>query len=121
MKTITIDGIEYELTPKEKEDKNKWRLPTVNELIAMYDYNKGKPEIEGFSSYYYWSSTTKEGYPSYAWYVYFSSGYVNYNNKGSSNYVRCVRDTNKGLVWSEFSKFKMTWDEAIEYAENLEE
>ena len=121
MKTITIDGIEYELTPKEKEDKNKWRLPTVNELIAMYDYNKGKPKIDGFCGYY-WSSTTREGYPSYAWYVNFYCGSVsNSYSKDGNYYVRCVRDTDDGLVWSESSKDSMTWNEALEYAKSLEE
>ena len=117
MKTIVIDGVEYTLTPKEP----KWRLPTVKELIEVLNYEKDKPEIEGFSSNSYWSSTTKEGHPSTAWSVYFVSGYVNYYGKVNSYYVRCVRNTEDGLVWSESSKEPMTWDEAIEYAKNLEE
>ena len=118
MKTITIDGVEYTLIPKKKHE---WRLPTVNELMGIYNYEKGKPRIDGFSSNTYWSSTTREGHPSDAWYVYFRSGSVNSYNKDYDSFVRCVRDTKDGLVWSKSIKFKMTWYEAIEYAKNLEE
>ena len=119
MKTTTIDGVEYILTPKEKEAK--WRLPTVSELVNMYDYEKGKSRIDGFNISSYWSSTTKEGNSIYAWEVYFGSGGVYFSEKDTNYYVRCVRDTDDGLVWSKSSEEPMPWDEAVEYAKNLKE
>ena len=72
-----------------------WRLPTRVELQSIVDYSKSYPAMSpiftNFSSNYYWSSTTVEGYPSGAWNVYFSSGTVNSSYKDNSRYVRCVR------------------------------
>jgi len=94
---------------------NDWRLPTIDELekvvtdcggIAVkfqdnYEQLWGKNRAntsyqkcyksKGFSSYYYWSSTTSVDYSSVAWIVGFSNGYVYSYVKGTSNYVRCVR------------------------------
>ena len=78
-----------------------WRLPDINELQSLVDYTKVDPAIdEVFSDdvkgtdhyyYWYWSSTTNETYPYYAWYVYFTDGYV-YNDSKTYyyGYVRCV-------------------------------
>ena len=47
-----------------------WRLPNINELSSLINDTRSYPAIhETFlntSSSNYWSSTTKEGYPSYA-------------------------------------------------------
>ncbi|HEO98082.1 MAG TPA: DUF1566 domain-containing protein [Epsilonproteobacteria bacterium] len=73
-----------------------WRLPNLNELKSIVDRSKYDPAIkEGFvntSSGNYWSSTTGEYDRGYAWIVNFRNGRVNDNGKGSSSYVRCVRD-----------------------------
>ncbi len=74
---------------------NDWRLPNINELKSIVDRNKYNPAIvNGFnntSSGYYWSSTSNKGGSYNAWIVFFNSGGVNDFNKGSSNFVRCVR------------------------------
>jgi hypothetical protein len=87
----------------------------------MFDRETGKPIIEGFTSYYYWSSTTYRGDKDYAWSIYFSYGGVGGNNKDDGNYVRCVRDGKDGLEWSQSSEENMTWNEAIDYARQLRE
>lgn len=46
---------------------------------------------KGFTSYYYWSSTTRASNTNYAWYVYFSNGGTDYYNESTNNNVRCVR------------------------------
>jgi len=107
-----------------KPTQNKWRLPTVDELMVMFNRTTGKPVIEGFSSSYYWSSTTYIGYighSGYAWSVVFGNGSTTGDDKARSLYVRCVRDTDDGLVWSKSAINPMTWNEAIEYAKNLKE
>ncbi|NQU64333.1 MAG: DUF1566 domain-containing protein [SAR324 cluster bacterium] len=50
-----------------------------------------KTLLKSYDSSYYWASTTYASGTSNAWYVYFGSGYVDYDNKTSYGYVRCVR------------------------------
>jgi hypothetical protein len=63
-----------------------WRLPTKEELNAIYEH---KDEIGGFSSASYWSST--EYYNNFAWFQYFFNGYQYYSYKFFPYRVRCVR------------------------------
>ena len=49
-----------------------WRLPTVAELVAQYDYVKGAP-ADGFRRAWYWSSASDEDM---AWLVRFDDGHV---------------------------------------------
>ena len=74
-----------------------WRLANINELKTLLDRSKVDPAmLDGFkfkSSNLYWSSTTYEGGKYHAWSVNFNSGDVDYTNKESITYVRCVRDT----------------------------
>jgi hypothetical protein len=96
-----------------------WRVPTNNELRAMYDIDNNT-QIIGFSGNFYWSSTIFADSSSFAWGVYFSYGYYHNSNKTNSYFVRCVRvGQNNTLELAPSSVEKMTWFEAIEYAKNL--
>ena len=66
-----------------------WRLPTKEELNAMYEqlHEKG---VGGFVYYYYWSSS--EYSTSYAWVQLFGSGFQLYSSKYLGRCVRAVRD-----------------------------
>ncbi|MFN2267144.1 MAG: DUF1566 domain-containing protein, partial [Desulfonatronovibrio sp.] len=66
-----------------------WRLPTKDELFRLDD-SPCKSMMEVVSSYY-WSSTARAGYASYAWRVNFGYGYPRYFHKSGSYYVRLVR------------------------------
>jgi hypothetical protein len=71
-----------------------WRLPTVQELVSLVDYARYSPAIDPVSecqSYGYWSATTYQVYPSYAWIVNFNVGYVYADDKSINYYVRGVR------------------------------
>jgi hypothetical protein len=71
-----------------------WRLPNVKELQSIADYGRYGPAIDPLftnTQSFYWSSTTYASNTTYAWFVYFYSGNVNYDVKTSSYYVRCVR------------------------------
>jgi hypothetical protein len=120
-----------------------WRLPTAYEPQSIVDYGKYMPSIDttafpGTQSSRYWSSTTSANFgASLTWYVYFDSGFVDYWNKNSNYYVRCVRgsssvpsftdngdstvtDSTNGLMWQQTSpSSKMTWEGSLTYCEGL--
>lgn len=72
-----------------------WRLPTIHELFALVDPARFNPAttLPGMRADWYWSSSSSSCAASafYAWFVYFSSGYVNYSDKTNTFCVRCVR------------------------------
>jgi len=114
------DKLEQQIADN-RQTTSGWRLPSADELVIMFDRETGKPIIEGFTSYYYWSSTTYRGDKDYAWYINFNYGYVSYYCKNSNYYVRCVRDGQNGLEWSKSSEEPMDWNKAIDYAKQLKE
>jgi hypothetical protein len=73
-------------------DKSKlgdWRLPTVDELKAIYTF---KSQFKNIQSHYYWSSSTYGGYTTHAWGVgmdYYDDRLL--TGKGFSYYVWPVR------------------------------
>lgn len=85
-----------------------WRIPNVNELQSLVNYGASYPAIDAaFNtacapsctvttcsctvSSYYWSSTTYQNSPNYAWVVYFYDGVVGANYKSDDFSVRAVR------------------------------
>ena len=70
-----------------------WRLPTIDELFSVVDHTRGRPatRLPNTQSSYYWSATTYQINPTYAWLVYFLDGDVLADSKTSTNYVRAVR------------------------------
>ncbi|KPA09677.1 secreted protein containing DUF1566 [Candidatus Magnetomorum sp. HK-1] len=74
-----------------------WRLPTIKELASITNKGKYDPAIDqaffpNTMSAFYWSSTSYAYNTGYAWGVHFYHGFVNYNAKSSSYYVRAVRE-----------------------------
>lgn len=97
-----------------------WRLPTIEELGAMYSCTNGKV-IKGFTFNRYWASTSHANYSIHAWIVDFKSGCQNFSNKNYSDYVRCVRDGQDDVLeLAPTSEEKMTWQEAMDYAKTLQ-
>ena len=68
---------------------NKMRLPTVNELILLFDGENGGSLISGFNKKV-WTSTTFNNDPTQAYVLDFSTGSVTYEPKTNSNIVICV-------------------------------
>jgi hypothetical protein len=85
-----------------------WRLPTVNELQTVAHYGAVDPAVDAAfntscaasctvltcsctQSDAYWSSTTYEDDPPYAWFVNFFDGFVYGLLKPNGRYVRAVR------------------------------
>jgi uncharacterized protein (TIGR02145 family) len=126
-----------------------WRMPTIEELLTIVNYDKYDPAINttffpntqsdiNDPNVCYWSSTTYADSTGNAWYVHFSTGYENHNRKVNMYYVRAVRagqsesldhlvdngdgtvtDTSTGLMWQQDTQGAMTWEEAITYCESL--
>lgn len=72
-------------------DKSKagdWRLPTLDELKAMYAV---KSQFKNVQANGYWSSSTIAGLTGKAWLVSMNSGYVYYFSKANDYYVWPVR------------------------------
>jgi len=74
---------------------NDWRLPNFNELYNLADRSTYNPSIssvfQNVASSYYWSSTTGASDTSNGWDVNFLNGFVTWDDKTDTNYVRCVR------------------------------
>ncbi|KYJ86647.1 DUF1566 domain-containing protein [Sulfurovum riftiae] len=74
---------------------NDWRLPNINELISITDYEKtNNITVDAFNytrSRYFWSSTTVNNSTKNAWAIDFGVGHSNTAHKSYSNYIRCVR------------------------------
>lgn len=90
-----VDHCNYLLTPS---GYNDWRLPNVKELQSILDYSISQPMVDETyfpsSSHTYWSSTTLTGsglWFDYAWYVVFSYGVTDFEDKIEEHRVRCVR------------------------------
>ena len=120
MKTITIDGVEYNLTPIEKQSKPIILEQHLKFEVYPKDLGKhswedakkiceklgdgwrlptreelhlmwlNKDSIGGFAAAYYWSSS--EGSNGNAWYQLFYDGYQANFFKDVTYYVRAVRD-----------------------------
>lgn len=74
-----------------------WRLPNIAELQTIVERDAISPAINtelfpSTPSDAFWSSSPYVGYSNYAWYVYFSNGYVYLNNNRNNGFaVRLVR------------------------------
>jgi len=74
-----------------------WRLPSVDELASLVDYNSFLPAIS--KNYFadivmpagFWTSSPSAAGPSYAWIVIFDDGYLGTCVKSWNYYLRLVR------------------------------
>lgn len=103
---------------------NKWRLPTVKELITLVDYSYICPATNSdmIRASVYWTSTEAVS-GKIAFTVDFTYGTVNYHNKNDFKFVIAVRKTDEGkLEWCEdITAVSMTWKEAIAWCDKTNE
>jgi hypothetical protein len=74
-----------------------WRLPNINELMSLYDFNRNNPGVDTnlfngqpTASTAYWSSTTNPAKIDEAFFQEFN-GFVDVRSKVAQFLVRCVR------------------------------
>lgn len=75
-----------------------WRLPTIQELLTLVDYERHEPAINtdffACESSWYWTSTPAHSSPGdCAWYVYFNYGASDWSNQDYDFLVRAVRSS----------------------------
>lgn len=75
-----------------------WRLPTIQELLTLIDYERHEPAINTdffqCESSWYWTSTPAHSSPGgYAWIVHFSGGYSSWASQDGDGCVRAVRSS----------------------------
>ena len=73
-----------------------WRLPSMDELVALSHALKGGHPFTGGQSWY-WSSTTFADDRADAWGVYMGFGKVSVRSKTNHNYVWLVRPHYRGV------------------------
>lgn len=84
-----------EICENEKTEGKSWRLPSVDELYSIVNYNYVKPSVNAaiFSNMqkkYYWSEDTFKNDEAYV--VGFSIGSVATSKQDQKSYFRCVQD-----------------------------
>jgi hypothetical protein len=120
MKTITLDGVDYNLTPIEKQSKpiileQHLKFEVYPKDLGQHNWEDAKKVCEdlgegwrlptkeelhliwlnkesigGFAAAYYWSSS--EGSSYFAWSQLFANGDQDYDSKNYPTYVRAVQD-----------------------------
>ena len=72
---------------------NDWRLPNVNELRSLVNYNMSGPasDFPGIHSDRFWSSSSRVDRGHRAWLVDFDDGGTGDDGKKYTHHVRCVR------------------------------
>lgn len=76
--------------------QSPWRLPNVKELSSLVDASRSSPSVNtaafpGTPSSMFWSSTGVASSSSAAWYVFFGDGFVSWEGRFNTYYVRLVR------------------------------
>ncbi len=122
---------------------NNWRVPTVKELSSLVDADSPSPGPTIDTNYFqnvqdseYWSSTPRRnstmrwavnfrnGHVSYIWESYYHYVFAGQGSQTENNLVDngdgTVTDQQSGLMWQQSETDEMTWEEALQYCEDLE-
>ena len=70
---------------------DSWRLPTIQELLSIFDYSQSSTDLPDMKLTYYWSNEEFIKDKNCAWGVYFYTGSVEFGIKTIRHYIRCVR------------------------------
>jgi hypothetical protein len=77
---------------------NDWRLPTREEMLGLVSYEDGSSTVKINTSLFpetlpswYWTASTNESRPEFAWYVLFKNGIFLNDLKENPKHIRLVR------------------------------
>lgn len=96
-KRMTLDEAQKACAALRTGGHADWRLPTIQELLGLVDYERHEPAIDKeffpntSTDYYYRTSTPYAPHSGYAWGVSFHDGGSYGLGHGHDNYVRAVR------------------------------
>lgn len=80
----------------ENENEEGWRLPTVRELVGLFDYDTHKPKFDTEVGYYWSASVCRRAFdtqaPWSAWRVDMRNGFVTVGWVKKEHHVRLVRE-----------------------------
>jgi hypothetical protein len=68
-----------------------WRLPSKDELVALYHATQGEHPFTMAMSTFHWSSTVRADYTEHAWFVFTGGGQVAAGPKTGAGYAWPVR------------------------------
>ena len=74
-----------------KSLENSWRLPTIQELLTLFNYSQSSTDLPDMKLTYYWSSDIYARDKHNVYGVYFYDGSVEFGIKTIRHYIRCVR------------------------------
>jgi hypothetical protein len=86
--------MEYTYDEALKLQQNGWRVPSVEELLALIDYrlNALATELPNMRQSFFWSCSPYSDYSTFAWTVHFDCGSVSFLKRNNPYTVRLVRD-----------------------------
>ncbi|MDA3835723.1 MAG: DUF1566 domain-containing protein [Spirochaetales bacterium] len=97
---INCDTLTYVQTVNRKIycGHSDWRLPTREEMLSIVSFEKTSSTVTINSDYFpealpswYWTASSNENHPEYAWYVLFRNGIAVNDLKAHPKHVRLVR------------------------------
>lgn len=94
-RSLSWDEARLELAASRLGGYSDWRLPTIEELLGLIDWQRHDPAIDqnhfDAQSTWYWTATAVAGVADYRWFVDFGRGLTDFHPKSTAAMVRGVR------------------------------
>lgn len=71
---VPTNGMTYQWSSAQAVCASPWRLPTIQELLTLYDYGSSSGMDPAFTAAGYWTSSLSSAAQNLAWLIFFGSG-----------------------------------------------